>query len=245
MSATSILASLGTAAGIAMALSPLPTIRTIVRCKSTGDFSVFPYIATLCQCALWIGYAVTTSKTALIPVNALVSILEFSYCVIFILFASDRPSIIKTISYPIAITGAAVAVSFISSAPSKFFGFFAVISNIIMYAAPLTVVKTVIETKSVEYMPLLLSLVGTVAAAIWTAWAISAVDYFVLIPNVLGFILGCIQLAVYFKYRNASSLTGTGEETIPTIDTTPDIESGKTSSKNFGSERTGLIRASN
>lgn len=238
MATTSILASLGTAAGISMALSPLPTIRSILTSRSTGEFSVFPYIATLCQCALWISYALATpGKAALVPVNVLVTILELSYCVIFILYASDRSAILRSLSYPSAITGVALFVSFISSSPSKFLGFFAVISNIIMYAAPLTVVKTVIETKSVKYMPLLLSLVGTVSASIWTAWAISAGDKFVLIPNVLGFILGCIQLAVYYKYKDMSP--SANESEITSLNGR-DVENPPAAQKN--GETTGLIK---
>ena len=208
MTAASVLASLGTAAGIAMALSPLPTMRSIVHSKSVGEFSVFPYIATLCQCALWISYAgATPGKTSLIPVNALVAALELAYCIAFVIYANNElHTTLKTMMYPTVITGLAILVSFLSSSPSKFLGVFAVLANIVMYAAPLTVVRTVIETRSVKYMPLLLSVVGTISSVIWTSWALVARDQFVLIPNVLGFVLGCIQLAVYYKYKENDSL---------------------------------------
>jgi solute carrier family 50 protein (sugar transporter) len=242
MAATSVLASLGTAAGIAMALSPLPTIRSIVRSRTTGDFSVFPYVATLCQCSLWIAYATATpGKTALIPVNALVATLELSYCIIFVLYASEKSAIVRSIAYPSVATGAAIVLSIVSASASKFLGFFAVLSNIIMYAAPLTIVKTVIETKSVKYMPLLLSLVGTISAVIWTSWAISAGDSFVLIPNVLGFILGCIQLIVYYKYRTEPAAA---PDAVANAMNSPDMETGVSRIPKAG-ETTSLIRSSN
>ena len=211
MALTTVLASMGTAAGIAMALAPVPTMKTILETKSLGDFSSFPYIATFCQCVLWISYAaVTAGKTALIPVNLFVSIVELSYCVIFLKFAvaNQKNDLLRTLSYPLIATISGIAVSFISSSPSKFLGFFAVISNIVMYGAPLAVVKTVIETKSVKYMPFLLSFIGTIASMVWSAWALAARDAFVLVPNVLGVMLGLIQLAVYFKFRNSSSTDG-------------------------------------
>lgn len=238
MVATSVLASLGTAAGISMALSPLPTMRQIANSRSVGEFSVFPYIATLCQCCLWISYAaVTPGKTALIPVNALVSALELAYCIMFVMYSGDRqPEILRTMFYPAAVTTIGLVISLLTSSPSKFLGFFAVIANIIMYAAPLTVVKTVIETKSVKYMPLLLSLVGTVSAAIWTSWAIAAKDQFVLVPNVLGLLLGCIQLAVYYKYRGNE---GQSEETVLPIHSP--VSSGLSTARPKANETTGLM----
>ena len=208
---TTVLATMGTVAGIAMALAPVPTMKTILDTKSLGDFSAFPYIATLCQCVLWITYAVVTpGKTALIPVNVFVSIVELSYCIIFIKFvtATNRNDLLRTLSYPTIATIVGITVSLISPSPSKFLGFFAVISNIVMYAAPLAIVKTVIETKSVKYMPFLLSFMGTIASLVWSAWALSARDAFVLVPNVLGAMLGLIQLAVYFKFRNRNETDG-------------------------------------
>jgi solute carrier family 50 protein (sugar transporter) len=211
--ATQVLASLGTAAGIALALSPVPTMRTILNSKSIGDFTVFPYIVTFCQSSLWGTYAIVTpGKLSLVPVNALVAGLELVYCVIFFLFAADRETLLKSIGYPLGITILFIMLSLISPSPSKFIGFFAVIANIVMYAAPLAVVKTVVETRSVKYMPFLLSFIGFISSLIWTSWALAADDQFVLVPNVLGAVLGAIQLAVYFKYRDK----GTDSPSLPT-----------------------------
>ena len=237
---TAILASFGTAAGIAMALSPAPTIKTIINTKSVGDFSVFPYIVTACQSALWISYAgVTPGKSDLIPVNVLVMCLELAYCIIFLKFVhpNARVDLVRTMSYPLTATLVGIAISFVSGYPSKLLGFFAVISNIVMYAAPLAVVKTVIETKSVQYMPFLLSFIGTIASVIWSAWALAAKDQYVLLPNVLGVILGTIQLAVYAKYRNAN---GTGADGV-VLRNFVSLEAG-TAQRQSESETNGLIR---
>ena len=206
MSAASILASLGTAVGIALALSPLPTIRTIISNKSIGEFSVFPYIVTFCQCVLWMTYAgVTPGKSSLFPVNGFVSAVELGYVIIFVNFVNpeQRMNLIKLILIPTTAMMVSILLSLVSPNPSKVVGFFAVLSNIVMYGAPLAVVKIVIETKSVKYMPFLLSFVGTIASIIWSSWAYVANDSFVLVPNIVGVILGLIQLGVYAKFRNA------------------------------------------
>lgn len=204
----SVLAALGTAGGIGMALSPLPTMKTIVSTKSIGEYSVFPYVVTFCQCGLWMTYAtLTPGKGALIPVNVFIFCIELAYVGIFLKYATPdvRHKLWGTIGYVCGLTAGAIILALITPATSAFVGFFAVISNIIMYAAPLGVVKTVIETRSVQYMPFLLSLAGTISSFIWTCWALAARDPFVLLPNVLGFVLGVIQLVVYFKFKNADS----------------------------------------
>jgi solute carrier family 50 protein (sugar transporter) len=204
-SALSFLTILGSTAAIGLAVSPFPTIKAIWTNKSIGEFSAFPYIVTFCQATLWITYSIITpGKLGLIPVNVIISLLELSYVIVFLVYTSkrSRQELVVTISYVFGATLGAILISFLTTSPSGFVGFFAVISNIVMYAAPLGVVKTVIETKSVEFMPFLLSLAGTVSALIWTLWAVVARDSFVFIPNILGVILGIIQLAVYNKFRN-------------------------------------------
>ena len=56
---------------------------------------------------------------------------------------------------------------------------------------------TVIRTRSVEFMPLGLS-VGTLAcASAWTVYAVYVGDATILVPNALGVLLALAQLALY------------------------------------------------
>ncbi|KAL5983698.1 hypothetical protein ACLOJK_017789 [Asimina triloba] len=68
--------------------------------------------------------------------------------------------------------------------------------------------RTVISTKSVEYMPFLLSLFLFLNGAVWTFWSFLEKDYFVGIPNGIGFILGTAQLLLYAIYMNADGRKG-------------------------------------
>jgi solute carrier family 50 protein (sugar transporter) len=243
-SVASILASLGTAVGIATALAPVPTMKTIIAANSVGEFSVFPYIVTFCQCILWISYAsVTPGKSELLPVNIFVSVVELIYVLIFLRYndstGEKRNQLFKTIGVPLIATILIVVVALLIPASSKFLGVFAVLSNIIMYGAPLASVRTVIETRSVRYMPFLLSFVGTIASLIWSSWAFVTHDPFVLTPNLIGAILGFIQLAVYFKYKRIEE-----EDLVRQRDTsgTPMRPSTSTDASSRHDEESGLIR---
>jgi len=60
--------------------------------------------------------------------------------------------------------------------------------------------KMVIQTKSVEYMPLFLSLASLVNGICWTAYALIRFDLYITIPNGLGVLFAVAQLVLYAMY---------------------------------------------
>jgi solute carrier family 50 protein (sugar transporter) len=79
-------------------------------------------------------------------------------------------------------------------------GLLCVIFSMIAYASPLSAMKTVVTTKSVEYMPFLLSFIFFLNGGVWTIYALLSKDWFVGIPNGSGFLLGTAQLILYAMY---------------------------------------------
>ncbi|KAH9683507.1 Bidirectional sugar transporter SWEET17 [Citrus sinensis] len=75
--------------------------------------------------------------------------------------------------------------------------------NIIMYASPLSAMKTVVTTKSVEFMPFMLSFFFFLNGGIWAFYALLVRDIFLGVPNGTGFLLGTAQLVLYAIYSNA------------------------------------------
>ncbi|XP_060219262.1 bidirectional sugar transporter SWEET17-like [Lycium barbarum] len=84
-------------------------------------------------------------------------------------------------------------------------GFLSTGLNIIMYISPLGVMKTVVTTKSVEYMPFLLSFFLFLNGGIWTLYSVLVGDWFLGVPNGIGWLLGAVQLVIYAIYRNSNS----------------------------------------
>ncbi|KAG5129254.1 hypothetical protein JHK84_035651 [Glycine max] len=72
--------------------------------------------------------------------------------------------------------------------------------SIAMYASPLVVMKKVIQTKSVEFMPLPLSFCSFLASVLWLTYGLLIRDIFVAGPSVIGTPLGILQLVLHCKY---------------------------------------------
>ncbi|KAF7137169.1 hypothetical protein RHSIM_Rhsim07G0192200 [Rhododendron simsii] len=78
--------------------------------------------------------------------------------------------------------------------------------------APKDIKRMVVKTKSVEYMPFLLSFFLFLNGGVWSVYALLVKDYYVGVPNAIGFVLGSAQLILYTIYKNKSPSTKTNEE---------------------------------
>ncbi|MCD9644433.1 Bidirectional sugar transporter sweet5 [Datura stramonium] len=195
-------------------LSPLPTFVKIVKAKSVMEFKADPYIATVLNCAVWVFYGmpfVHPDSLLVITINGFGLAIEFLYISIFFIY-SDWPKrqkmiialIVEAIFMAILIF---VTLTFLHGTKdrSMLIGIVAIVFNILMYTAPLTVMKTVITTKSVKYMPVYLSLANFANGIVWSSYALFKFDPYILIPNGLGTLSGLLQLiliALFYRTTN-------------------------------------------
>ncbi|KAF9614925.1 hypothetical protein IFM89_021355 [Coptis chinensis] len=80
-------------------------------------------------------------------------------------------------------------------------GSIGLVASIAMYGSPLVVMKQVIQTKSVEFMPFYLSLFSLLASALWMFYGLLGRDLFLAAPNLVGCPLGISQIVLYWIYR--------------------------------------------
>ncbi|KAJ8529557.1 hypothetical protein K7X08_036392 [Anisodus acutangulus] len=214
-----ILGIIGNVISILMFAAPIKTFKRIIKKKSTEDFKGIPYITTLLSTSLWTFYGLLKPGGLLVvTVNGIGAILHIVYVALFLIYA---PKILKIQSIKlvalidIAFFGAVIAITLLAlhgTTRLTLVGFICAGLNIGMYASPLAATRTVIKMKSVEYMPFFLSFFQFINGGVWTAYAVLVKDYYIGVPNGIGFILGAAQLILYFIYYKSTPTKPTEEK---------------------------------
>ncbi|KAG2658002.1 bidirectional sugar transporter SWEET4-like [Panicum virgatum] len=204
---------IGNGTALVLFLSPLPTFIRIWKKGSVEQYSPVPYVATLLNCMIWVLYGlplVHPHSMLVVTINGTGLVIELVYVTLFLLCSrgAARRKVSILLAAEVAFVGA-VAILVLSLAHtyerrSMIVGILGVLFGIGMYAAPLSVMKIVIQTKSVEYMPLSLSLASLVNAICWTAYALIKFDLYITIPNGLGVLFAGAQVVLYAIYYKST-----------------------------------------
>ncbi|CAA6660364.1 unnamed protein product [Spirodela intermedia] len=197
----------GNATGLFLFLAPCEvTFRRIIRNKSTEQFSGIPYNMTLLNCLLsaWYGLPFVSPNNMLVyTINGTGAVLETVYR------AKARMLGLLLLVVSVFATVALVSVLALHGQKRKLFcGCAATIFSICMYASPLSVMRLVIRTRSVEFMPFLLSLFVFLCGTSWFVFGLLGRDPFIAVPNGFGCGLGAMQLVLYAIYRNSEASRG-------------------------------------
>ncbi|XP_059631672.1 bidirectional sugar transporter SWEET1-like [Cornus florida] len=211
----------GNATALFLFLAPTITFKRIILKKSTEQFSGVPYVMTLLNCLLsaWYGLPFVSPNNILVStINGTGAAIESIYVLIFLIFAprKEKGKILGLLTFVLAVFSAVAFVSLFALQGKNrklFCGLAATIFSIIMYASPLSIMRMVIKTKSVEFMPFFLSLFVFLCGTSWFIFGLLGKDPFVAVPNGFGSGLGVVQLILYAIYRDNK---GEAKKTIPT-----------------------------
>ncbi|GMP79661.1 hypothetical protein CsSME_00035116 [Camellia sinensis var. sinensis] len=206
------------------------TFKRIIMNKSTERFSGIPYVMTLLNCLLsaWYGLPFVSPHNLLVTtINVTGAAIESIYVLIFLILSPRREKgkILGLLTVVLAIFAAVALISYFALHGRNrtiFCGLAASIFSIIMYASPLSIMRTVIRTKSVEYMPFFLSLFVFLCGTSWFLYGLLGKDPFIAVPNGFGSGLGTVQLILYAIYHNKK-----GETKKPSVDGSVEMELAK------------------
>ncbi|KAK5812123.1 Bidirectional sugar transporter SWEET7 -like protein [Gossypium arboreum] len=195
-------------------LSPVPTFIRIWKKGSVEQFSPVPYLATLVNCIVWVIYGlpmVHPNSVLVITINAAGTAIEVVFLTLFLIFCHDKKKRLKVLLiimveliFMAALATLILTVLHTTQRRSIIVGIIAILFNVMMYAAPLSVMKLVITTKSVEYMPFFLSLASFANGVAWTTYAFLPFDPFIAVPNGVGTIFSLAQLLLYATYYKST-----------------------------------------
>jgi solute carrier family 50 protein (sugar transporter) len=203
----------GNVIALSLFMSPIITFSRIIKNKSTEQFSGVPYVSALMNCLLsaWYGLPFVSPHNLLVStIDGTGIAIELIYVLLFLFYA---PKKIKTkifTLFMVVLVGCAtialVSLFALHGHIRKLFcGLAAAIFSICMYASPLSAMRLVIKTKSVEYMPFFLSLFVFLCGTLWFIYGLLGHDPFIAVPNGFGCFLGAVQLILYAIYRDRGS----------------------------------------
>ncbi|KAI3684411.1 hypothetical protein L6452_33634 [Arctium lappa] len=200
---------LGNIVSFMVFLSPLPTFYKVYKKKSTEGFQSIPYVVGLFSAMLWIYYALLKGNAMLlITINSVGVFIQTFYIVVFLIYAPPKArmeSVKLIMAFIVVGFGLIVLLTQFLVKGAKqgvIVGWICLVFSLCVFVAPLGVLRQVIKTKSVEYMPILLSLALTLSAVMWFFYGLLLGDFNIAIPNTLGFTFGIIQMILYFVYKN-------------------------------------------
>ncbi|XP_076936261.1 bidirectional sugar transporter SWEET4-like [Bidens hawaiensis] len=203
----------GNVISVILFLSTVPTFYRIWKKGSVEQYSPVPYLAAVFNCGLWVLYGmpfVHPNSLLVSTTNGAGAVIEFGYLVIFLMYSDTRKRLrvaLMMLLEVLVFGGLAIFVLTVvhtTHMRSIIVGGIGAAANILMYASPLSVMKLVITTKSVEYMPFLLSLFCFSNGLCWFLYALFPFDPFMAIPNGTGALLGIIQLILYATFYKST-----------------------------------------
>ncbi|XP_071687859.1 bidirectional sugar transporter NEC1-like [Rutidosis leptorrhynchoides] len=193
-------------------LAPMPTFYKIYRKKSSEGYHAIPYMVALFSAALLLYYAfLKTNAYMIVSINGFGCFIEISYLSLYIFYApkSSKISTITFISiFNIGGLGIVMLLSLLLAKGRQqrveLVGWICAVINLAVFAAPLSIMRRVIRTKSVEYMPFMLSFFLTLCATTWFFYGFFVNDYFIAVPNIAGFLFGIAQMTLYCVYKDSN-----------------------------------------
>lgn len=201
---------LGNIVSFMVFLAPIPTFHKIYKKKSAEGFQSLPYVVALLSCMLWIYYALLKKDALLlITINSVGCVIETIYLALFLFYAPKKARI-ETVKLLLMLNvvgyGLMLVLTVLLAKGEKRLqavGWICLAFNLSVFAAPLCIMRQVIRTKSVEFMPFPLSFFLTLGAVMWFFYGLLLKDYNIAFPNILGFIFGIAQMGLYIVYKNA------------------------------------------
>ncbi|KAI3463595.1 hypothetical protein Pfo_020258 [Paulownia fortunei] len=215
---------LGNIVSFMVFLSPMPTFYQIYKKKSTEGFQSIPYVVGLFSAMLWIYYAfLKPDTTLLITINSVGCLVQSAY-ICFYLFFATKNARVQTVKLLLLLNVLGFSLIMVltyflakDSNRANIVGWICLVFSLCVFVAPLCAVRQVIRTKSVEYMPFLLSFFLTLSAVMWFFYGLLRKDYNIAIPNVLGFIFGVLQMVLYVIYKNVKKVVQEKQMQLPEI----------------------------
>ncbi|MCL7046334.1 hypothetical protein MKW94_009028 [Papaver nudicaule] len=193
-----IFGTLGNVISFGLFLYPAATFLMImINNGAVEEYSPNPHLATAMNCLLWVFYGlpfVHPKNIFVVTINGMGLGFQLIYLSIFLIYATK-----KRRSYVLSVlAGEAVFLT----AVVLLLTLLCAVVNIITYTMQLHNLRQAYEAKSSNYMPIELLLFNALNGGCWLTYGLLRFDIYLVVSYGLGFVLGIIQIILWFWYNN-------------------------------------------
>lgn len=210
--------------GAALHAAPLPTMREIMKSRSTLNYHIAPYASTLLNHTINGYYAIVRQDGALILHRAVGILCQAFYLHCYLQhcpparYADAKKFVVRTALVFLAmLVELHVALPLLGLSEKHFFthlALFAALTGIGLAASPLATLREVVTNRDSSSLPLGLCAMVTIQCSAWTLYGWQRRDWSTFANNAVGVVLGSLQLLLIFSCPNkrtkASGVAGTG-----------------------------------
>jgi len=215
-------------------MQPYPTIQQVQKNKSVGSLPLLPYSSMIANCVLWFAYGVLTNESKVWFTNLVGLFFGLFYFLRFIKYTQPKSTTLpgtvrQHMQGCFAIVAAAstwILTCYLTvrrkdmwmSYASGLIGNTAVIFCMLMFASPLSALKTVLRTRSARSIPLPFTLATILNCFLWSVAGLGQFkDFNIYFPNLLGLAFGLIQVALKIIFDYGSSTMIKAEDQIDLV----------------------------
>ncbi|KAG1680971.1 hypothetical protein FOA52_009930 [Chlamydomonas sp. UWO 241] len=190
-----------------MYASPLPTVYKASVNRAIGDINPIPFCVTIANTLIWLVYGllkhdpfITTPNTPGVAMALWATVMAYGLADDKVRSQLRNILLLQAICLPVM--GVATAF-FLAGDTTAQLGLWGLAGNVVcitMYASPLSTMGEVIKTRNSASILVPLTITTLLNASLWTAYGLAIVDPYVFIPNGLGSVLACGQLALTMAF---------------------------------------------
>jgi len=191
----------------AMFSSGIPDVKQMLSARATGNVQFLPFLMCCINCSAWLIYGRLKDNQTIFFVNLVGALSQAFYMVIYILYSTMQRALMKLtiLSFFIFyLVYYMTMASFTVDEALNIFGSICCIITCLMFASPLTEIKTVIYNKSTATISYPLTITSFLCGASWTLYGLAMNDYYVIIPNLMGLSTSLVRIYLFRKYPNTS-----------------------------------------
>ncbi|XP_057826259.1 bidirectional sugar transporter SWEET3b-like [Cryptomeria japonica] len=190
--------------------APLGIFWRVNNKKTTGEMSGVPYAIGLFNCLIYTLYGSPLisngwENSVVMGTNALGILLQFCFCIIYLRFAPSkskrRMGLMVGGVLVVFVSIAVTSLCGLEAAHKKVFvGTVGMVASIFLYGSPLSDIRVVYRTKSVECMSFYFLMFAFLGSLLWLVYGALSKDLLIMIPNFFGIPLASVQMIIYCTY---------------------------------------------